>query len=86
MITLLLFLSLLSKGLPESGALYLRQHPFKQACNEATNCGDICNSDTVLEGLQQRHCFKGNCINDALIDCEVTFQVCKDGVPDDYCS
>lgn len=83
MIRLLLLLTLLSKELHESGALYLRQHPFKWICNEATNCNDICNG--IGEQLQPRHCFKGTCVNDTIIDCEATLQSCKSGTPDDEC-
>lgn len=60
-----------------------RQHPFKQACNEATNCTDDCNK--IGEELQPRHCFKGACVLDTIIDCADTFESCKEGVPDDYC-
>lgn len=56
--------------------------PF--VCNELTNCNDICNGNG--EELQPRHCFKGNCVLDTIIDCADTLQSCKEGVPDDYCS
>jgi len=52
-------------------------------CNEATNCNDYCFSNTEV---QTRYCFKGVCTDDALIDCGLTGQDCKDSSPDSYCS